>query len=283
MSEDVHVSESAGAYVLGALAPEEAHEVEAHTATCSECRKEIAELKQVVAVLPLAASAVEPSTELKARILAASKGEDQADAILRRAVVTSELHEPKRDFWHRPVPSWAGVAGWLGLAAACVVAGIFIGVTGEHNRMLAFVARSSSTVYPAAETASRSSANVSYAVYPVSTEELSQAVEIINESKVWDFSLAKTGERMPYKVIQPPHVSHAMIVTDMPPLKQGMVYQVWLVRRGKMHKGGIVMPGHGVQTIIPMRVQSGDVIAFSMERSGGSALPSGPLMMQQTL
>ena len=153
MSNDVHVSESAGAYVLGALAPEEAQQVEAHAASCSQCRKEIAELKQVVSVLPLAASSVEPSTDLKARILAASKGEDQADAILRRTVVTSVQHEPKRDFWHRPIPSWAGVAGWLGLAAACVVAGIFIGVTGEHNRMLAFVARSSSSVYPAADNA----------------------------------------------------------------------------------------------------------------------------------
>ena len=118
-------------------------------------------------------------------------------------------------FLHGP-----GVAGWLGLAAACVVAGIFIGVTGEHNRMLAFVARSSSSVYPAAETPADRS-RTSYTVYPVSTEELSQAVEIINESKVWDFSLSKTGKRMPYKVIQPPHVSHAMIVTDMPPAKSG--------------------------------------------------------------
>ncbi|MBV8163927.1 MAG: anti-sigma factor, partial [Candidatus Eremiobacteraeota bacterium] len=63
----------------------------------------------------------------------------------------------------------------------------------------------------------------------------------------------------------------------------GMVYQVWLARKGKVHEGGVVAPGKMTQTIIPMRVQSGDVIAFSMEPPGGSASPSGPFVMQQTL
>jgi hypothetical protein len=55
------------------------------------------------------------------------------------------------------------------------------------------------------------------------------------------------------------------------------------VRKGKVHKGGVVAPGKMTQTIIPMRVQSGDVVAFSMEPPGGSASPSGPFVMQQTL
>jgi anti-sigma-K factor RskA len=281
MSDDLHVAESAGAYALGALSPEEAHEVEAHAASCPQCRAEIADLKRVVSLLPLAASSVEPSDDLKARILAATKGEDQADAILRRAVVTSQLHLPKRDFWHRPVPVWAGIAGWVGLAATCVVAGIFIGVTGEHSRML-----SSLGSVPTASklgAANRVVTETPNQVYPVTTEDLSNAVALIDQSQVWDFTVAKTGERMPYKVIQPPHVSHAMVLTDMPSAKQGMVYQVWLVRNGKVHRGGVVMPGRRSQAIIPMRVETGDVIAFTMEPMGGSAVPTGPFMMQQTL
>lgn len=276
MSDERHVEESAGAYVLGALTPEEAHEIEAHVATCGPCRMEIAELRDVVGVLPLAAATVEPSTDLRARILAASKGEDRAEAILRRSLVSQEEHSPKHDFWHRPLPAWAGVAGWLGLATACIVVGIFIGVEGERTRMMADLAQHVRPVPLAAEN--------SYRVYPVTTEALSNAVAFIDQSQVWDFSITKTGERMPVKVIQPPHTSHAMIVTDMPaPSKAGMVYQVWLVRAGKVHRGGIVLPGHGMQTTIPMRVRAGDVIAFSMEPMGGSALPSGPFVMQETL
>jgi anti-sigma-K factor RskA len=281
MSDELHAAESAGAYALGALSAEEAHEVEAHAASCAQCREEIADLKRVVSLLPLAASSVEPSDDLKARILAATKGEDQADAILRRAVITSQLDPPKRDFWHRPVPVWAGIAGWVGLAATCVVAGIFIGVTGEHSRMLSSLGNT-----PAANSLIAGSRVVTESpnqVYPVTTEDLSNAVALIDQSQVWDFTVAKTGERMPYKVIQPPHVSHAMVLTDMPPAKHGMVYQVWLVRKGKVHPGGVVMPGRRSQAIIPMRVQAGDVIAFTMEPMGGSAVPTGPFMMQQTL
>lgn len=279
MSDNLHVTESSGAYVLGALSPDEAHEVEAHAAACEQCRKEIADLRQVVSVLPLACSSQEPSADLKARILAATKGEDQADAVLRRAVITTR--QPKRDFWHRPVPSWAGVAGWLGLAAACVVAGIFIGVVNERDRMMTALERT--TALTANEAAAPAVSGVAYKVYSVSADQVQRAVDFIGESEVWDLSVSKTGERIPCKVIQPPKVSHAMLVSDMPPAKNGMVYEVWLIRKGTVHRGGVVMPGHRVQTTIPMRVQSGDVIAFSMEPPGGSAVPSGPFVMEQTL
>jgi anti-sigma-K factor RskA len=278
MSDERHVGESAGAYVLGALNQEEAHDVESHAASCAQCRAEIAELRDVVAVLPLAATSVEPSTDLRARILAASKGEDQAEAVLRRAVSNRIPATSQPGFWQRPFPVWAGVAGWVGVAAACIVLGIFIGVTGEHSRMLADLAQR-----PASQPLALS-APAAERVYTVKTEDLSSAVEFINQAQVWDFSVSKTGKRMPYKVIQPAHMAHAMIVTDMPaPAKPGMVYQVWLVREGRVHRGGVVMPGHGVQTIIPMRVHSGDVIAFTEEPTGGSAVPSGPFLMEQTL
>jgi anti-sigma-K factor RskA len=279
MSDERHVVESAGAYALGALTPEEAQEVEMHVAFCAQCREEIAELGGVASLLPLAAAPSEPSEELKRRILAASKDEDKADAILRRAVVTSQLRSPKRDFWHRPVPVWTGIVGWIGVAAACIVAGIFIGVASEHSRMLAAMSRSSAVPLALKVAAEQRALRV----YPVSTEDLDQAVALLGQSQVWDFSVAKSGERMPYKVIQPPHVSHAMVVADMPPAKHGMVYQVWLVRKGKVHRGGTVMPGERSEAIIPMRVQMGDVIAFTMEPMGGSSVPTGPFMMEQTL
>jgi len=276
MSDEQHIGESAGAYVLGVLPPEEVHAIEAHAASCEQCRNEIADLKDVVAVLPLAATSMEPSPGLRTRILAASKGEDQAEAILRRAVVSRGREARKPGLWQQPLPVWAGIAGWVGVATACVVIGVFIGVESERARMTADLAQLPQPQHFAA-------AN-SYRVYHVSTEDLSKAVAIIDQSQVWDFSVAKAGERMPCKVIQPPHLSHAMIVTDMPPpAKKGMVYQVWLVREGKVHRGGVVMPGRGVQTIIPMRVRAGDVIAFSMEPVGGSAVPSGPFLMQETL
>jgi len=285
MSDGMHVSESAGAYVLGALSPDEARDVETHAAACPQCHEEIADLKRVVSVLPLACSSVEPSPDLKARILAASQGEDQAGAILRRAAVSARIGEGRQDVWHRSLPSWAGVAGWLGVAAACVVAGIFIGIADEHHRMMAALEAPvpAAPVYVEHHVMTAKAADEA-AYISVSANQIDPRVAFIGHSQVWDLSVSRTGERIPAKVIQPPDVSHAMVVTDMPmPSKPGMVYQVWLVRKGKVHKGGVVMPGRMMQTIIPMKVQSGDVIAFSMEPPGGSAVPSGPFVMEQTL
>lgn len=286
MSNEQHVSEAAGAYVLGALTAQEAQDVEVHAATCEQCRRDINDLRQVVSVLPLACEPVEPSHDLRARILAAGKGDDQVDAILRRAVVTSSRHEPKRDFWHRSWPAWAGIAGWSGLAAACgVAAGILIGVGGERQRMLALAPQPQPQARNMAAEAPRVLGKVTTVtpLYAVNADQIEQAVALIGHSQVWDLSLSKTGDRIPCKVIQPRNASHAMIVSDMPATRNGMVYQVWLLRKGKIHKGAVVMPGRMVQTTIPMKVQRGDVIAFSMEPAGGSALPTGGFVMQQTL
>lgn len=287
MMDETHVGDNAGAYVLGALNADEARAVEAHAAGCAQCHEEIAGLQRVVSVLPLSCTSVEPSPELKDRILAATRTEDQVDAILRRAVGSPRTREPKHDVWHRSLPSWAGVAGWLGLATACAVAGLFIGIAGERQRMMtaaqaplpaAQVVALRGIQPPAAKTANEAG------YIAVSADQLDPRVAFIGESKVWDLSVSRTGERIPCKVIQPPNVSHAMVVSDMPmPSRAGMVYQVWLVRKGKVHKGGVVMPGKMAQTIIPMKVQSGDVIAFSMEPPGGSAAPSGQFVMEQTL
>src|SRR4029077_17846696 len=181
---ELHVSGSAGAYVLGALTPEEAHEVETHAATCEQCREEIADLKGVVSVLPLACTSMEPSPDLKSRILAAGKGDDQADAILRRAIIGSEASGPKHDIWHRSLPSWAGVAGWMGLATACAIAGIFIGVAGERQRMLASVpapvplskAMNRVPVSDFARAPVAGPAMDAYSVYPVGAEQLHSRV-----------------------------------------------------------------------------------------------------------
>lgn len=78
MSE--HLEDRAGAYVLGALSEAEVAEFEAHLATCELCRREVAELQQVVDVLPLAVEQYEPSAELRDRLLAAVEAEERAPA-----------------------------------------------------------------------------------------------------------------------------------------------------------------------------------------------------------
>ena len=66
------VRELAGAYVLDALEPAEAHAVAEHLATCPEPHEEMFELGGVVPYLAETVELVEPRADLRARIMAAA-------------------------------------------------------------------------------------------------------------------------------------------------------------------------------------------------------------------
>ncbi|MGC1852220.1 MAG: anti-sigma factor [Solirubrobacterales bacterium] len=60
-------------YLLGALEPGEAAELERHLAGCEECRTELEWLQPAVGTLPEAVDPVEPPAELRSRIMAEVK------------------------------------------------------------------------------------------------------------------------------------------------------------------------------------------------------------------
>jgi anti-sigma-K factor RskA len=78
MSEREHESrrDAIPAYLLGALDPEEATSLERHLATgCVDCRAELRWLEPAVQLLPESVERLEPSRELRARILAEAQAE----------------------------------------------------------------------------------------------------------------------------------------------------------------------------------------------------------------
>jgi len=67
--------DDAGAWVLGALDPEEQARFAEHLPACEICRREVAELQMAADTLPLAAAQVAPPPELKDRIMATVRAE----------------------------------------------------------------------------------------------------------------------------------------------------------------------------------------------------------------
>ncbi|GCE05683.1 anti-sigma factor domain-containing protein [Dictyobacter aurantiacus] len=59
--------ELSGAYVLGALTPEEKKAMDEHLAQCRDCAAKLPELQAIVNLLPLASQDVEPAADLKQR------------------------------------------------------------------------------------------------------------------------------------------------------------------------------------------------------------------------
>lgn len=131
------------AYLLGALEPGEAAELERHVAGCAECAEELEQLRPAVQVLPETVEPVEPPQALRGRLMEQVRSEaagSQAAPAAPRA--------PRRRFWLRPVAGLAAVAlvlaaiggyairdsGSNGAKTTTVISGRSPGVTAEMVR-----------------------------------------------------------------------------------------------------------------------------------------------------
>ncbi len=111
-----NLQELAAAYALGALEPEEARAFEKLLATSPDAQREVAEYREVGALLALGAGSAAPSTDLKQRIVA-------------RAAASKEVRMTPR----RGGASWAP---WAGLAAALVgVVGLGVAWQGLRQQV----------------------------------------------------------------------------------------------------------------------------------------------------
>ena len=93
------------AYLLGALEPGEAAELERHIAGCPECEQELQRLRPAVRVLPETVERVEPPAALRGRLMEQVRSEaagSQAAPAAGRA--------PRRRFGLRPLAGLAALA-----------------------------------------------------------------------------------------------------------------------------------------------------------------------------
>lgn len=99
-ARDDDIRESAAAYALGSLTPEEAREFEALLAESPAARAELAAFREVSALLPLAAGVPAPGPDLKSRVLARAAGRvkrqppvgrRRGDRVLRWALAAAVL------------------------------------------------------------------------------------------------------------------------------------------------------------------------------------------------
>jgi anti-sigma-K factor RskA len=114
----------AGAYVLGALGPEEAEEFRRHMATCVVCRDEVAALQSVVDELPMAAPQLPAPRALRRRVTADARAE---------RVATARRGSDRRA--RRPLAPRARARGAFALAAAlALLAVVVVGLTHSPGR-----------------------------------------------------------------------------------------------------------------------------------------------------
>lgn len=231
----------AGVYALDALTPAETAEFERYLAQSEEARSEAAELGDTAVALGLATRPVQPSTALKAELMARLASTPQLPAVTAPAAPPGPAERRAQLRWfQRP----AVLAGSLAAALALFFGGLFVGQainTTEFEQQQA-AALADINAAPDAQRAS------------------TVTVEGQPATLVWSGELGLS----------------ALLIEDLPPLPQGKDYQLWYMNPdGAFPAGTFDSPGDGtVWRVLEGTMRAGDQVGVTVEPDGGSPEPT---------
>jgi anti-sigma-K factor RskA len=242
------LEETLVAYALGALSDAELADVRRHLALCPACRAEVGELTAAVTLLPLAVEPVEPTPELRGRILAAARAAPAAEPPLR--IVPAAPSVGPQPVARRP-SVWRP---WLLTAAAALLA---VGV-GFSNVVLRQDLQERERQLAVFESASRTLALAGPA-------EQQGARGVLVE---------RAGGGTP-----------VLLLEGMPAPEGNRTYQVWVIRGGQPVSAGVLPPrAAGQQRLELTQSLTGvQTVAVSVEPAGGSPSPTGPIVLATNL
>lgn len=237
MSHDIDM---VAAYVLDALSPQEAEQFEAHLAGCDQCQAEVAELRQVVDVLPLAADPVEPPRELRDRILEAVQ-EDAASSPGLKVLPGGNAGAPRK---RTRLPT----------VIVAVAAAVMIAFLGIRDLQLQVNNQQVSLQRQVAEALAKG--------VPVSHVTGTAAAPHATAS------LVQTSQHA------------YLIVRGLHPSRASKVYQVWYVRGTTVRSAGVFTYSRGSKIVPLPPATGYPLTAVTVEPGPhGSKLPTGPKVL----
>lgn len=255
-------------FALGALDAADAARLRELLAVCPGCQVRAPEYLSVAALLPDALDPVEASPSLRDRVLAAardSSNEGRATSVQRETrLVSGEARRPMRRW------TWA-----LPLAALFA---IVVGMGAWNLRLQEQLAEQREQIARQQEQAARQAEAV---------ETQNAALEALAAGgRQWP--LAGTG-RVPgatgVLVEDPAGRPPILVVANMPDPPAGRTYQAWVIAGGSPSDAGLLDPTAGDRRILRLTrpLDGGDTVALTVEPTGGSPAPTGPIVMAARL
>jgi anti-sigma-K factor RskA len=249
------------AYALGALAADEARRFEAYLATSPEAQRELAEYREVAALLALAGADAAPSEDLRSRVMATvSAGKTRA------------LPDGSRPT--SPAPSrvpWLAVAASLLLAVG--MGASLVSTRGRLNRAETALGQRDRAL---AQTEQRLS-------------EREATLNSLLEPGVQLFQLTASGDPDPGIQLFWNRRQQRAIVNGyrLKPVPAGRAYQLWFIKDGRPVPSVTFKPeadGHAKVERIPVP-EGGSLTAaaITVEPEGGSAQPTSPIVLVGSL
>jgi anti-sigma-K factor RskA len=241
---------------LGALSADDEKGVEAHIAWCADCRKELAELRDVAAGVGASIPSTPMDPERKQRVLA---------RLQRRIAHSKEM--PSMGSRVPPKMRPSGMP-WLAAAAAVLIAiagGWFLGRAGEQRNTAQQLARADSVLQESAARLAEQKATLDALTGP--------GVKVINA--------AAAGVSQPYARMfwDQPANKWTFVAYNLPANAPGRTYQLWLITKDqkKVSAGTFAAAPDGkafVRATYALASDSLVAIAVTDEPAGGSKQPS---------
>ncbi|MDQ1522553.1 MAG: hypothetical protein QOE47_477 [Pyrinomonadaceae bacterium] len=271
---------------------DERRALDAHLATCPDCRAEHSALRDAVAALAYAAPAPQAAApELRARILAAvtskpqdahqrggvnaSSGNGAAEAPYASSVSSPDEFEQRRA--SREVRVSRSVLRFGSLAASVALVALLVSLAvlwQRNNRLQSELARLSATV---------NQTQLELALTRADRELLAQPAA---------HSAALTGtkmaERAHARLTFDAETGRAMLTAaDLPPAPSGKAYQLWFIAAGKPPMPGSVFQpdprGRAeMHETIPPEGRTAAVFAVTLEPAGGVSAPTGEIYLKSS-
>ncbi|RFA13802.1 hypothetical protein B7R22_11985 [Subtercola boreus] len=268
-----------GAYALDALTPAEQVDFERALVDSPELATEVDELRATALLLALAATPVEPSADLKSRLMAqiaqtpqgfdtpvvpktpvqdapqhtlAAAPDDAPATAAAPEVVDVSAFVPRTAAEDKARSRWFSRPVGALVAAAAAVA-IFVGGGAVATQFLQNNSSSSS------QQASASSLAAIYAASDVQTAH--STITGGGEATVlWSATVGKA----------------AVVAQGMPSLPAGKTYEAWYINGTTVTPAGTFTPGGDATTwhVLTGSMRTGDVVGVTVEPAGGSQAPT---------
>jgi len=259
-------------HALDALDPAEARSLEAHLATCADCRAALSEWRDATGLLAHASTPKAPSDELRARVLAAARAETRAPQTGSSAKVVPMPIAPLRS------NLWPNV---LRIAAAVAIIGLLVGLIVMWRRDV-FSRREIARI-----TREKTRAENLLAGEREARAKEGDAIAMLNsrDTKKMELAGTETAQNARGTFVFDPKTGHGMLMTEgLPTTPADKQYEVWFIPKGRspmpgkmftVDKSGRAM----VAGEIPLEARANVVIAITLEPKKGSAAPTSAIYL----
>ena len=255
-------------YVLSALDAVENRALGEHLSQCAECQRELENWQATAAMLSLDAQPLEPSHEVRDRIMKAIREESSESAAESRTNVV-QFKPVSTGSGRSTASAWAIAAGVLLLITAGTLF-LFWQENRTNNRKIAELAAQLKIVQVELD---QSKKIVQLMMTPgARMDELAGTTEAPGASAKLAYD--KTG--------------HAMLMAHgLPPAPTGKEYKLWfIVGNQKMPGKSFSVDSSGKGTLedqIPESARQSAVFAITLEPAPGGEVPTGPIYLRSTL